>query len=63
MPTEVKQNLVSLGFWSMQYSIAAILRDLPTEPAIAVNRNVLDGLLAQAGGGTATLAEALPLVS
>lgn len=47
LPQDLKTQLIALGFWSMNYSVAGALRHLPAEPAIAVNRNVLEGLLAQ----------------
>ncbi len=47
LPAGIKQSLIALGLWSMQYSTAAILRKLSAEPLIAVNRNVLEGLMAQ----------------
>ncbi len=46
----VKAHLIGLGLWSMRYSTLAILRDLSIDPLIAVNSNVLDGLMAQQAG-------------
>ncbi len=48
LPEPVKAQLIGLGLWSMRYSTLALLRDLPVDPLIAVNSNVLDGLSAQA---------------
>lgn len=47
LPEALKTQLIALGLWSMQYSIAAILGKLSAEPVLAVNRNVLEGLLGQ----------------
>jgi len=47
MPEPLKTQLISLGQWAMQYSTQAILRKLPVEPLLAVNRNVAEGLAAQ----------------
>lgn len=48
LPAELKQQLVSLGFWAMRYSTLAIARELPVQPLIEVNMNLLEGLRAQA---------------
>ncbi len=50
LPEPVKAQLIGLGLWSMRYSTLALLRDLPVDPLIAVNNNVLDGLTAQEAG-------------
>lgn len=47
MPEGIKSQLISLGLWSMRYSTIALLRDLPVDPLIEVNTNVLEGLLGQ----------------
>ena len=47
MPDGLKAQLISLGLWSMRYSTIALLRDLPVDPLIEVNTNVLEGLLGQ----------------
>jgi flagellar protein FlaF len=47
LPDGIKAQLVGLGFWSMRYSTLAILKDLPLEPLLEVNRNVVEGLQAQ----------------
>lgn len=47
LPTPLKQSLIGLGVWAMNYATAAVSRDLPVEPLIEVNRNVADGLKAQ----------------
>jgi len=47
LPEGLKANLMRLGFWSMRYSTLAMLRDLSLQPLIDVNRDVLEGLLAQ----------------
>ena len=47
LPEGVKTGLINLGLWSMRYSTLALLKDLSLQPLIDVNRNVLDGLVAQ----------------
>jgi flagellar protein FlaF len=47
LPTELKSRLMSLGAWSMDYSIKASCSGLPVAPLVEVNRNVADGLRAQ----------------
>lgn len=47
LPISIKQSLVQLGFWAMGYSRAAMGRDLPLQPLIDVNQNILEGLRAQ----------------
>ena len=44
---EIKNNLITLGAWSMRYSTHAILQDLPIQPLIDVNRNVAEGIAQQ----------------
>jgi flagellar protein FlaF len=48
LPETLKAELVSLGLWAMRYSTLAVLKNLPLEPLITVNQNVLAGLQAQA---------------
>jgi len=47
LPDELKQNLLRLGFWAMDYATRAILQDLPLEPLIGLNRDMIEGLRAQ----------------
>ncbi len=56
LPEGMKAHLIGLGLWAMRYSTLALLRDLPVQPLIDVNTNVLDGLMAQGGAA----AEAKP---
>ncbi len=44
LPTILKKDLVSVGSWSMSYSIAAMGRDLPLAPLIDVNRDMMEAL-------------------
>ncbi len=44
LPTILKKDLVSVGSWSMSYSIAAMGRDLPLGPLIDVNRDMMEAL-------------------
>jgi flagellar protein FlaF len=48
LPETLKQNLIRLGFWVMNYATRATLHDLSVAPLIEVNRNMIDGLRAQA---------------
>lgn len=48
MPEGIKTQLISLGLWSMRYCTLALLKGLPVDPLVEVNRNVLDGLQAPA---------------
>jgi flagellar protein FlaF len=57
LPEGIKANLIRLGLWSMRYSTLAMLRDLSVQPLIDVNRNVLEGLLAQQSTSAATGAQ------
>lgn len=47
LPEGLKKQLVDLGFWAMGYSVAAMGRDLPIQPLIDVNQNILEGLRLQ----------------
>jgi flagellar protein FlaF len=47
LPDGIKAQLISLGLWAMRYSTMALLKDLTIEPLIEVNRNVMEGLMAQ----------------
>ncbi len=44
LPPILKKDLVSVGSWSMSYSIAAMGRDLPVGPLIDVNRDMMEAL-------------------
>ncbi len=48
LPAELKQNLLRLGFWAMDYATRAMLHDLPVEPLIGLHRDMIEGLRAQA---------------
>lgn len=47
LPDSLKKQLIDLGFWAMGYSVAAMGRDLPVQPLIDVNQNILEGLRLQ----------------
>ncbi len=47
LPAPLKEQLISLGFWAMNYSRKAIGSDLSVQPLIDVNTNILEGLRAQ----------------
>lgn len=47
LPAELKRNLTELGVWAMQYSTRAMSEDLPLDPLINVNRDMIEGLQAQ----------------
>ena len=51
LPDSLKGDLIGLGLWSMRYSTLAMGQKLSAEPLIEVNRNVVDGLLAQGSLG------------
>ena len=48
LPDMLKQDLLRLGFWAMGYATRAMLKDLPLEPLIALHRDMIEGLRAQA---------------
>ena len=60
LPAGVKTHLIGLGLWSMRYSTLALLRDVPLEPLIAVNQNVLDGLVEQTCSASDSQGPAVP---
>ncbi len=59
LPDGIKSGLIGLGLWSMRYSTQALLQELPVEPLIEVNNNVLEGLLAQPSSSGACLTGAV----
>ena len=44
LPPMLKKDLVSVGTWSMSYSIVAMGRDIPLQPLIAINRDMIEAL-------------------
>lgn len=44
LPTILKKDLVSIGSWSMSYSIIAMGRDIPLQPLIDINHDMIDAL-------------------
>jgi flagellar protein FlaF len=54
LPDGLKTVLINLGLWAMRYSTLAMLKPLPLEPLIDVNRNLADGLQAQQSGQPAS---------
>jgi flagellar biosynthesis activator protein FlaF len=48
LPPILKKDLVSVGTWSMSYSIAAMGRDLPVKPLIDINRDMIEALRSSA---------------
>ncbi len=44
LPPILKKDLVSVGSWSMSYSIVAMGRDLPLQPLIDINRDMIEAL-------------------
>lgn len=44
LPPILKKDLVSVGSWSMSYSIIAMGRDLSLQPLIDINRDMIDAL-------------------
>ncbi len=47
LPDGIKAQLITLGLWAMRYSTLALLKDLPIAPLLEVNRNIMEGLIAQ----------------
>jgi flagellar biosynthesis regulator FlaF len=47
LPHDLKQQLVSIGLWAKVYSNRAVTGDLPVQPLIDVNCNMIEGLRAQ----------------
>jgi flagellar protein FlaF len=47
LPEALKNNLLALGLWAMNYSTLAILHKLSPDPLIGVNRNIAEGLSMQ----------------
>lgn len=44
LPPILKKDLVSVGGWSMSYSIAAMGREIPLQPLIDINRDMIEAL-------------------
>jgi len=53
LPAGLKQQIATLGMWAMQYSISAMSRELPLDPLIGINQDMIDGLRAQMAGQAA----------
>ena len=47
LPPALKDQLATLGLWSMQYSLAAMSRELPVSALTTVNANMIEALRAQ----------------
>lgn len=47
LPQDLKDRLTVLGFWAMGYSTRAIPGDLPVQPLIDINLDMIEGLRAQ----------------
>lgn len=59
LPDGLKSQLMDLAAWSMRYSTLAILHNLSVTPLIDVNRNIADGLAAQAQFALVVVPEAV----
>ncbi len=59
LPDALKSQLMDLAAWSMRYSTLAILHNLPLAPLIEVNRNIAEGLAAQARSEPVVASESL----
>lgn len=57
LPAALKAQLTSLGLWAMRASTQLMAAGGSTEALIEVNRNVLDGLLAQGGAAASGMPE------
>ncbi len=44
LPPILKQDLVSIGSWSMSYSIVAMGRDISLQPLIDINHDMIEAL-------------------
>ena len=44
LPPILKKDLVSIGSWSMSYSIIAMGRDISLQPLIDINHDMIDAL-------------------
>ena len=44
LPPILKQDLVSIGSWSMSYSIIAMGRDIPLQPLVDINLDMIEAL-------------------
>ena len=44
LPPILKKDLVSVGAWSMSYSIAAMNQDRPVQPLIDINNDMIEAL-------------------
>jgi flagellar protein FlaF len=47
LPEPLKEQIINLGLWAMAYSVRAMGWDLPLNPLIEVNRNMIAGLRRQ----------------
>jgi flagellar protein FlaF len=46
-PSELKKQLVDIGFWAMGFSVSAMGCERSLQPLIEVNQNIIDGLKMQ----------------
>ena len=44
LPPVLKEDLLSIGFFSMQYSTLSITTSLPISPLLRINEQMIDGL-------------------
>ena len=44
LPPILKKDLITLGCWSMSYSISAMSSDVPVQPLIDINRDMIEAL-------------------
>ncbi|BCK77654.1 flagellar protein FlaF [Acetobacter aceti NBRC 14818] len=44
IPDTMRKDLLNLAIWSTRYSIRAMLHDIPLNPLIDINQDMLDGL-------------------
>ena len=47
LPSELKKQLIDIGFWAMSFSVSAMGREVSLQPLIEVNQNMIDGLKMQ----------------
>ncbi len=54
LPSVLKEDLLSIGFFSMQYSTLSITTSLPVGPLLQINEQMIDGLRLQTAPSTKT---------
>ncbi len=58
LPDDVKKSLLRVAYFAQDYSYKAIGTDMPLEPVITVNRDIMEGLASQVARANASAAAA-----